>query len=303
MTDNVETMFSAREVPWHGLGTVTEDALTAKDALVAAGLDWDVELADAQAVIHGATVTVPNSRVTYRSTDGQILGAHVGSTYQVVQNRDAFAFLDTLTGQDLKFETAGSLRNGKVVFMTTYIPENILIGGEDAVRMYLFLRNSHDGSTKLGCYPTPIRVVCENTSNMAVAGAKNYWEMRHNNTLQGRIQEARDTMQLTFAYTEKFKALGEKLIATKITEADFKNVLESVIPVRPKSDETIADIIAVYNDSQTNGYKGTGWGAVNAVTEYFDHVKAIRSEEARLLSLLGGQAFAVVNKVTELISA
>ena len=109
MAANVETMFYVREKPWHGLGTCVEEAPTSADALRLAGLDWEVKQRSIQ-VCGGAKIE--NFKANVRSSDGAVLGV-VSDRYQIVQNAEAFSFTDELIGGDVRYETAGSLQNGK----------------------------------------------------------------------------------------------------------------------------------------------------------------------------------------------
>ena len=146
MPAEVETMFSAREVPWHGIGTVVPDALTAEEAIRESGLDWEVTkepffVKDSSGEYHLA----PRFYATVRSTDGRILGS-VKEDYTVFQNRDAFSFADNLVDSgEAKYETAGSLFHGAWVWLTMKMPKQVLIAGDDPVDMYLLLNSSHDG--------------------------------------------------------------------------------------------------------------------------------------------------------------
>ena len=239
MAHQVETMFSARTVPWHGLGTVTDDVLTSKEAIVAGGLDWNVGLHSLYAQIGKDKKKVPDRFAVVRDTDSRILGT-VGTKYTPFQNAEAFSFTDTLVDSgEAKYETAGSLRNGRVVFLTMKVPEQILVGGEDAHDLYILLRTSHDGSKAVSVMVTPVRVVCMNTLSVAISGAKQKWSMPHVSTLEGKIQEARDTIGLTFKYTQEFISLGEDLMSLKVSDQMLRHLLEDTLPVRPNASSII----------------------------------------------------------------
>ena len=183
MAHEVETMFSARELPWHGLGTVTEDVLTAKEAIETAGLDWEVELRSLFVSLPGGNrKKIEDRKAVMRTTDDAVLGI-VSPLYVPFQNRDAFAFTDNLVDSgDAKYETAGSLRDGRVVFLTMKVPFGMQVDGNDAHDLYIVLRTSHDGSTAVSVAVTPIRVVCMNTMTMALRSARHKWSMRHVST-------------------------------------------------------------------------------------------------------------------------
>lgn len=167
MSANVETMFSVRETPWHGLGRIVMDAPASREALELAGLDWQVE---SRNIYSGTGAMIPGYRANVRSTDEAVLGV-VSDRYRIVQNEEAFQFTDDLLGEGVTYETAGSLQGGKKVWMLAKLPEKYIIAG-DEVTPYLVFFNSHDGSSGVKVAMTPIRVVCQNTLNLALGTAK-----------------------------------------------------------------------------------------------------------------------------------
>ena len=142
MPANVETMFSVRETPWHGLGRIIMDAPASREALELAGLDWQVE---SRNIYSGTGAMIPGYRANVRSTDEAVLGV-VSARYRIVQNKEAFQFTDDLLGEGVTYETAGSLQGGKKVWMLARLPRKYLIAGDQVVP-YLVIFNSHDGSS------------------------------------------------------------------------------------------------------------------------------------------------------------
>ena len=127
MSANVETMFYVREKPWHGLGTEVKEAPTSADALVYAGLDWDV----VQKNVYAEDGTlISGYKVNTRSTDNTALGI-VSDRYKVVQNEDAFKFTDDLLGAGVTYETAGALQGGRKVWMLARMPHRYIIAGDE----------------------------------------------------------------------------------------------------------------------------------------------------------------------------
>ena len=191
MPANVETMFSVRETPWHGLGRIIMDAPASREALELAGLDWQGE---SRNIYSGTGAMIPGYRANVRSTDDAVLGV-VSDRYRIVQNEEAFQFTDDLLGEGVTYETAGSLQGGKKVWMLARLPRKYLIAG-DQVEPYLVIFNSHDGSSGVKVAMTPIRVVCQNTLNLALNTAKRSWTARHTENVLLRVQDARETLQL-----------------------------------------------------------------------------------------------------------
>ena len=158
MADNVESMFSVREKPWHGLGTVVSEALTSAEALKEAGLDWRVYQ---QPIFTNFGKVIEGYRANVRSTDDKVLGV-VSDRYKVVQNDEAFEFTDELLGEGVRYETAGSLQGGRKIWLLAKLPEMYVMAG-DRVSSYLVFSNTHDGSGAVRAAITPVRVVCNNT--------------------------------------------------------------------------------------------------------------------------------------------
>ena len=188
MAANVETMFYVREKPWHGLGTNVEEAPTSKEALIAAGLNWNVRSEDIH--LRNGEI-VEGYKANVRDTDRAVLGV-VTDRYRVVQNREAFAFTDALLGEGVRYETAGSLLGGRKVWMLARMPHEYVIGGE-RISPYLLFSNAHDGSGPVRVAITPIRVVCNNTLNLALRTARRSWSLMHKGKIQARLEEARNT--------------------------------------------------------------------------------------------------------------
>ena len=207
MSANVETMFSVRETPWHGLGRIVMDAPASREALELAGLDWQVE---SRNIYSGTGAMIPGYRANVRSTDEAVLGV-VSDRYRIVQNEEAFQFTDDLLGEGVTYETAGSLQGGKKVWMLAKLPEKYIIAG-DEVTPYLVFFNSHDGSSGVKVAMTPVRVVCQNTLNLALGTAKRIWTARHTENVLLRVQDARETLGRNLEIKQKIESAVVKTI-------------------------------------------------------------------------------------------
>lgn len=281
---------------WHGMAAVHLEAeagkLYADEAIVKGGLDWEVGLVPVEykdAVVEGKFFTV-------RIGDDKVLGV-VGKSYRPVQNREGFRLLnDLVDSDDVEIETAISLRGGKTVAIVARRPENILIAGEDVVP-YLIFTNSHDGTGSVTMLTSPVRVVCQNTLNVAVRGAKSVYRVRHTSSATSRINEAREALQLSFSYSDSLAVMGEQLVSTKITDREFERFLKGLVPA-PKPDgknvrtvnnreRTRDGIREVYRkEDNLNDIRGTAWGALNAVAEYEDHGKKYRTDDRRFQAIV-----------------
>ena len=135
----------------------------------------------------------------------------VTDRYKVIQNSEAFAFTDELLGSGVRYETAGSLADGKKVWLLARLPREYIIGGE-RISPYLVFSNTHDGSGAVRVAVTPVRVVCNNTLNLALDTAKRSWSMIHTGDIKGKIQEAKDTLFMAESYMDCLGAEFEQLL-------------------------------------------------------------------------------------------
>lgn len=295
----------ARHTPWAGLDKLDAKTVnTASDAIIESGLDWTVEsrklFFDTPS---GQKVAIDNRRAIVRTSDDEPLGL-VSNGYVPFQNREAFEFADELVEKgDAVFESAGSLRGGKVVFVTMKLAEQVVVADSDAHDMYILLRTSHDGSKAISVYVTPIRVFCMNQMAAVIKTAKHKWSMQHTGSLKGKIAEAKQTLAMSLDYAHEFAELGTTLAGTKLTDDKFFDIVTGLIPVRPKTDEIVEQIMGLYRESPTNGYNGTAWGGLNAITEYFDHYRATRSSEAVFMNIMDGGIANIRNNATQQLLA
>jgi phage/plasmid-like protein (TIGR03299 family) len=280
MPANIETMFTVREKPWHGLGVTLEEAPNSAEALRQSGLDWVVQphkiyiansIDDDKALVEGYVGNV-------RSSDQSLLGI-VSERYKVVQNHEAFAFTDLLVGDgDVRYETAGSLRNGRQVWMLARMNRSLSLLG-DAFEPYLCFVNSHDGTGAVRVLMTPIRVVCQNTLNIALRGAQRSWSTPHIGDISARLAAAQNTLELADRYIIRLEKEADILAQQPVSAARFDEILESLFPIDPQATpRSRAAIFAqregvqrAYRAEDLQRFSGTGWGVVNAVSDFVGH--------------------------------
>ena len=212
----VESMFSVREKPWHGLGTIVKEAPTSEEALRLAGLDWDV----VQSPIYTNHGKVEGYKANIRSTDRQVLGV-VSDPYRIVQNTEAFSFTDELLGQGVRYETAGSLMGGRKVWLLARLPREFIIAGE-RISPYLVFSNTHDGSGAVRVAVTPIRVCCNNTLNLALSTAARSFSMVHTGDVKEKVSEAKQTLFMADNYMENLGREFERLRKQKISDQQVR---------------------------------------------------------------------------------
>lgn len=271
MSANVETMFSVREKPWHGLGTIIEEAVNSEQALRLAGLDWEVRQ---EPVMYNSQDT--GHKLNIRSSDDTVLGV-VGGRYKPVQNKDAFAFTDELIGGEVRYETAGSLSNGKRVWMLAKMPDTKIL--DDTIEPFLCLTNGHDGFSSLKVCMTPVRVVCQNTLNMALKNAKRTWNVRHSGNIESKLAEAQHTLGLAQTYMDEFAIEAKELYDIKIAPSDFTCMVEELFPItenmtkRKEESQCLLQnqLKRAWNMDDLGNIRNTGWGFMNAISDMATH--------------------------------
>lgn len=273
MAANVETMMYVRETPWHGLGTMVQEAPTSADALRLAGLDWTVQQKNIQ-VCGGSKIGGYKANV--RSSDQKVLGV-VTDRYSVVQNHEAFAFTDSLIGGDVRYETAGSLSGGKKIWLLAKLPETEIVG--DKTEPYVCFSNTHDGSGAVRVCMTPIRVVCNNTLNIALNGAKRAWSVRHTGNIQDKLHEAQACLEMANKYMDGLAEYADRLANTTVSDEQIRKLLNELFPIptdaterEQKGVQRLKDEYMVcYFAPDITKFRNTAWGVVNAMSDMVTH--------------------------------
>jgi phage/plasmid-like protein (TIGR03299 family) len=309
-TVNGETAFaSLRQPAWHGLGTVFENEVTTSEMLTLAHLDkWNVRLEDV-AIPSGFESDKGYSFVVrdnpFIAEQKDVLGV-VGERYVPLQNEDLFDFGDLMLDGGGRWETAGSIKGGRVVFGSLALERETVLdknGVADKVNTYLLINTSHDGSVAIQASITPVRVVCANTLNLALGqrgrggSVKQSFKIRHTQTASGKVQQAREALGLANAYIDEFDKMAQAMITTEITKAQFDKIVELAYPAPEKDskgsfkkyNDKVDLLNAIYVGDYNNTISGTAWGAFNALTERLDWYRSARggSNESILASASG----------------
>lgn len=276
----IETMFSVREKPWHGLVTIVMKAPASAEVLRLAGLDWNIVQ---EPIYTGFKEKVEGYKANVRDTDRKVLGV-VSDRYKVVQNVDAFSFTDELLGKGVRYETAGSLQNGKKVWLLARFPREYIIAGE-RISPYLVFSNTHDGSGSVKVAVTPVRVVCNNTLNLALDTARRSFSMIHTGNIQDKIQEAKDTLFMAEEYMDCLGVEFEQLRRQKVTDQQVKEYVELLLPMEKEptavqSKNTIRlreDMMKRYYDAPDLKKVGNNaYRFINAVSDFTTHSSLLR---------------------------
>ena len=317
--------FTAGEPAWHGLGINIANAVTARQAIILAHLDWTVE--KRKLFAHwggdGQSLEVPNWFATMRTDTNAVLGV-VSDQYKVLQNVDAFAFMDEAISEGAAmWETAGALNDGRRVWMLARIPQSVKAMQGDQINPYALLCSSHDGSLAVHVKPTTVRVVCNNTLTLALSiNESKSLVIRHTQSLKGKMALARQHLGVigmkVGTFEKQAQALArlamkgeqvtsyvEKFFPTTLKPnfTDGAALLESITSGQQDRSNVVRDLLAghyaeteriakrnqgileqILTNYENDPARGTAWGAYNAVSQYADHQKKYESADTRLNS-------------------
>lgn len=286
---------SLREPAWHKLGTVFQDEVNTSQMLELAHLsNWNVRLEDVPMPTH-SFINYQSTKDFYlvvrdnpfESNQRDVLGV-VGKRYRVMQNEALFEFGDNLLDGGGSWETAGSIKDGRVVFGSLSLERETVLdpeGASDQINTYLLVHTSHDGSVSVQASVTPVRVVCQNTLNIALNNVTQSFKVRHTQSLDGKVEQARRALNLSFTYMDKFEEEAKALFETELSADKFDAIVSTLYPkpevdsskaTKTKWENKITQIDEIYNSSTVDNIRGTAWGAFNTLTERLDWYRTPR---------------------------
>ena len=288
MIMETDQMFSVREKPWHYELTkehtkIIQEAPNSREALVAAGLDWNVV---SMPVYQENGLLIPGYKANVRDKDNMVLGI-VSGRYKIVQNTEAFEFTDSLIGEtengEVRYETAGSLYNGKKVWLLAKLPTTKVL--DDDVEPYLCFANSFDGSGAVQVCITGIRVVCQNTLNIALNTAKRKWSTKHVGDMQSKLEEAKLCLRMADSYMANLDVEADRLANAKLYEEEIEKILDEMFPVDDKTTERKKSNILQFKQNFWKAYDmpditkfgSSAWRGVNAMSDVITHAAPARN--------------------------
>jgi phage/plasmid-like protein (TIGR03299 family) len=304
MAHMVETMAYAGEVPWHGIGTRVPADLHPTQMLEKAGLDWTVRKVPAYAEVAGERVAVGRSALV-RDSDDSILDV-VSDDWNVLQNHEAFEFFhDFVANGDMEMHTAGSLRDGQLVWALAKVNDGFELFKGDQVDSYLLFSNPHRYGWSIDVRFTPIRVVCNNTLTLSLnTASKNFVKVSHRRQFDGDM--VKETLGVAKEKLIMYREMAEFLGGRRYTGPKLVEYFKTVFPVtggpEKKKEMSISASKAldvVHTQPGANFAEGSWWSAFNAVTYMIDH-KLGRSQDNRLTSAWFGQGKKVKADALEL---
>lgn len=301
-------MFVAGQPAWHKMGVNVRDRLKAAEAIEAAHLQWKAIFQTLS--VNGKEIDRKLWQAVCRDDNGALLGV-VQGRYNIIQNADCFDFLDSLVADGaLRYESAGALGNGETVWLLAKYDGDLEIAG-DKHEQYLLLVTSHDGSRCLECFWTSVRVVCQNTLNLALSGRKQSVKIRHCAEWKSKRDEAQRILGLTQDYFGDMREQLARLQDRAMTQEDMAAFTKLLYPsagepegkpVATRTSNMRWGTERLFNRPEAGTHGATAWDSLNAVTDYADHYSTLRGSTTRLESALLGSAADLKQRAFDLLT-
>jgi phage/plasmid-like protein (TIGR03299 family) len=288
-TTGKHMMFTAGKLPWHELGQNVSEAQTWKAAMQLAGLDWEAHAIEISTP-YGAIST---HRAIVRSDQPALTLGIVGNDYQPIQNRQAFEWTEALLETGALYESAGALGNGERVWVLARVPQADFAIGDDQHMGYLLFETSHNGTKAATAKMTDVRVVCQNTLNMALSGGGTSLRIRHTKSADDRFQSAlkmiTETQQTSATLSQKLQKLARRNVSRVSIDAIFDRLYPAPdVKADAKRDNgahtrrenLLTSILENFERNDGNAFpeqRGTAYAMLNAITDYTDHSRINRS--------------------------
>lgn len=286
ITASESNIYVDRTTTWNAIGENVSDCKDLSHVLAASGLDYDVVKMPVQ--LADGTV-IPNRFATVRPEgDGLHTYDIVSDKFEVVQNRDAFDFVNYM-GEDLMFEKAGETASG-MVYIIGKLPEVSILG--DAFTPHVIFRNGFSGKVQITAAICPLRLVCQNQFAMAFKDTSNTVGIRHVANAETKLEEAREVLRSSADFMQRLNAEAERLAATHLSVRQLNRVLEAMFPMgedpealnsyaRHQLEMKRQRLVAAYEADDNANFRGTAWGLVNAYTDFITHMEPAGKKETR----------------------
>ncbi|VBE31134.1 phage/plasmid-like protein [Burkholderia pseudomallei] len=293
----VQSMAYVGQEPWHGLGNKLAPKQPLETWAKAAGMDWSIEEAEVRFVAGnknlGSIHAFPEQKVLYRSDNKAPLSV-VSARYQVVQPAEILEFYRDLTEHSgFELETAGVLKDGKKLWALARTGQSVTLKGKDTVNGYVLLATACDGTLATTAQHTSVRVVCNNTLQIALGDSAGAVKVGHRSQFDAQAVKRQLGIAVSSwdAFMVRMKALSERKMSDAAAEKFLRRVLtypttspanRDVVAVNERAIKAVAELYSGRGKgADLASASGTAWGLLNAVTEYVDHRRRARSDDHR----------------------
>jgi phage/plasmid-like protein (TIGR03299 family) len=306
----VQSMAFVGQQPWHGLGQRLAPKQPLEVWAKAAGMDWRIDEAEVRYVagsgasLLGAIHAFPEQKVLYRSDTKAPLSV-VSARYQVVQPAEILDFYKDLTEVGgFELETAGVLKDGKKLWALARTGQSVALKGKDTVNGYLLLATACDGTLATTAQHTAVRVVCNNTLQIALGDSTGAVKVGHRSQFDAQAVKRQLGIAVSNwdGFMVRMKALSERKVSDSVAEKFFQRVLtypggRANTPERATNDRAIKVAQSLYAGrgmgATLPSASATAWGLVNSITEFVDHARRARSDDHRRDAAWFGQGAAI----------
>ena len=310
MKDYKTINYAERRPVWSGLGTDISRCSNISEALFVSGLDFTVRQENIQ-TSEACPIPLDGFRANIKD-DGTPLGI-VSTKYKVVQNADAFAFLDSLVEEGMKFERAGGLQNGRKVFVLARMPDKYIISGEH-ISPYIVFINSHDGTGSIKILMTPVRMICLNMLNLALRNAVRSWSAVHSGNVSYKLEDAKNTLLYADRYMQELGVTIEELKQQPVSDAKVLELVDVLLPTNDSMSDTQRKNVGLQRKDLLERYfhapdlaplNRTAYRFINAVSDHATHADPIRRRENYNEALFNRsvEGNALVDRAYHLLSA
>jgi phage/plasmid-like protein (TIGR03299 family) len=298
-----------RTTTWHAIGKSVEECKDMEQVLKASGLDYEVVKMPISVL--GSEEAIPNRFITGRPENGGFkLYDVVSDKFEIVQNRDAFDFVNYM-GDELRFLKAGETQSG-MVYIIGALPEVDILG--DKFTPHVLFRNGFDGKVKITAAICPLRLVCQNQFNFAFKDTQNTITIRHVRNAESKLAEARETLKLSADYMQELNAMAERFAAIKIGEGGVEKIAKYLFPIpedtainpfkRKNLENQRQAFITAHEQEDNRNFKGTAWGLINAYTDMITHKEPAGKRDDRFEGKFINTTFKVsMNPIVNAIEA
>lgn len=265
-----------REATWNKVGTDIREANSVKEALQISGLDYEVVKAP---IYLSNGHRIKDQFATKKKGTDEVFGI-VGKDYTIVQNEEAFSFVDGIISEGLTFVKAGE--TSYMNYIIASLPEQYIL--DDKFKPYIIFQNSHAGATTLKAAICPLRIICQNQFTMAFRNSENKISIRHSSSIHEKMDEAQHILQFNAEYMDSFNKMANKMAANKICDEKALDIIDKYFLVDDNAstrkvnsnEEKKAILLNAYNAEDNQNFRGTQWGLVNAFSDYITHLDPAR---------------------------
>jgi phage/plasmid-like protein (TIGR03299 family) len=261
--------------------------VTAEEAIVNAGLDWNVNKRDLYYMdTDGRAKPIHGQYANVRDDNGYPVGI-VGAQYVVLQNRDKFRLLNSIVGETgAHFVRAGALKGGSLIYVQAKLPDSIQVTRDDTLDKYLTALGSHDGSTPVSVGFTTVRVACQNTFNAALADGE--YKIKHTASMASKLADIGGAIGILNSTSDILKDMSSRMLDRKLGPVGTETYLRQVLGIGTadqgaRAVNRLAAVTLLATNGRGNGGDayGTLWAAFNAITDYADHNDPAKSKASR----------------------